>query len=102
MSGFMPNNFVPGVEGTTAGGGGGGGVSPGKPPPFAPELPPDESPDDLFSSGVSRGKVQLLACLFGEGAGDRAGALALLFESPHGPARNIPNRLPSDPLGGCQ
>ena len=55
MSGFMPNNFGPGVEGTTAGGG--GGVSPGEPPPPAPELPPVESTDDPFLSGAPSGKV---------------------------------------------
>ena len=48
------------------------------------------------------GKVQLEACLAGVGAGDGSGALVSLFESPHVPARNIPNGLPVEPLAGCQ
>ena len=104
MSGFIPNGFIPGVEvgGITGGGGGEGGLSPGKPPPLAPELPSDESPEDFFPSGESPGKGHSSFFLFGEGSGDGAGSSALLSESPQMPAWNIPNRLPSDPLAGCQ
>ena len=104
MSGFMPNTFMPGVAvgGTTAGGGVGGGLSPGKPLPFAPELPPDESPGDFLPPGKSPGKGWSSSFRFGEASGDGAGVLALLSESPHVPAQNIPKRLPSEPLAGCQ
>ena len=104
MSGFIPNTLMPGVEvgGTTGGVGGVGGLSPGKPPPLPPELPPDESLDDFFPPGKSPGKGEPPLFLDGEGSGDGAGESPLLPKSPHGPVRNIPNLVPSDPLAGCQ